>query len=159
MAFLNNFNASEVNPNDQYAPLPAGNYPVVITESSMRDTKNGSGNYLALTMEVCEGEFQGRKIFHNLTRENQNVMAREIGDRQLSQICHAVGVMNPRDSEELHFKPLLAVVKIRKGDGQYADRNEVQRFEGYSATSAPAPAHNPAPRQQQAHAAPWAAAR
>ena len=162
-AFLN-FDASQVNPKDEYQPVPAGSYPVIITDSELRETKTGSGQYLRVTLEVQGGEYQGRKIFHNITLQNQNPTATGIGQRHLSQICHAVGVLQVKDSAELHYKPLIAVVKIRKGDGQYGDSNEVARYEqaqGLPATAAPsfntqAPPPQAAP---QAAAAPWAAGR
>ena len=160
-AFIN-FDASQVNPNDEYTPIPAGSYPVIITESEVRETKNGTGNYLKVTLEIQAGEYQGRKIFHNITLQNQNLTAVGIGQRHLSQICHAVGILQVQDSAQLHHKPLIAVVKIRKGDGQYGDSNEVARYEqaqGMGAVpSFQAPPRQAAP-QPQAAAAPWAAGR
>ena len=160
-AFLN-FDASQVNPQDEYQPIPAGSYPVIISESEIRETKTGSGTYLRVTLDIQGGEYQGRKIFHNITLNNPNPTATGIGQRHLSQICHAVGVLQVKDSAELHYKPLIAVVKIRKGDGQYGDSNEVARYEQAQGMSA-APAYQAPPRavapQPQAAAAPWAAGR
>lgn len=160
-AFLN-FDATQVNPNDEYTPIPAGSYPVIITESEIKETKNGSGNYLKVALEVQGGEFQGRKIFHNITLQNQNPTAVSIGQRHLSQICHAVNVLQVKDSADLHYKPMIAVVKIRKGDGQYGDSNEVQRYEaaqtvGGASSFNPPPQARPAAQPAQAAAAPWAA--
>lgn len=160
-AFLN-FDATQVNPSDEYTPIPAGSYPVIITESEIKETKNGSGNYLKVALEVQGGEFQGRKIFHNITLQNQNPTAVSIGQRHLSQICHAVNVLQVKDSADLHYKPLIAVVKIRKGDGQYGDSNEVQRYEaartvGAAPSFSPPPQARPATQPAQAASAPWAA--
>lgn len=152
-----NFDATTIDPTDEYQPIPAGSYPVIITDSEIRETKNGSGNYLKITLEIQDGEFRQRKLFHNITLQNQNATAVYIGQKHLSQICHAVGVLQVRNSDELHFKPLIAVVKIRKGDGQYGDSNEVQRYEAMTsapAFNAPPPAR---PAAQQPAAAPWAA--
>lgn len=161
MSFIN-FDASQVNPNDEYTPIPAGSYPVIITESEIRETKSGTGNYLRVTLEVQAGEYQGRKIFHNITLQNQNQTAVGIGQRHLSQICHAVGVLQVQDSAQLHHKPLIAVVKIRKGNDGYNDSNEVARYEQAQAF-APAPSFQhsapPVQPQPQAAAAPWAAGR
>ena len=40
----------------------------------------------------------------------------EIARGNLSAICHAVGVMKPRDSTELHHVPLTINVKLKKDD-------------------------------------------
>jgi hypothetical protein len=163
-AFLQ-FDATQVNPNDEYTPIPAGSYPVIITDSEIRDTKNGQGNYLKVTLEVQAGEYQGRKIFHNITLQNQNQTAVSIGQRHLSQICHAVGILQVQDSAQLHHKPLIAVVKIRKGNDGYNDSNEVARYEPAQGMpqAGPVPTFQSPPRQAapqpQAAAAPWAAGR
>ena len=101
----------------------------MITDAEIRHTKDGQGTYMRLALDVQGGQYQGRKIFHNLTRENRNNVAKEIGERQLSQICHAIGVLEPKEKEDILFKPLVAVLKIRKGNEGYSDSNEVQRFQ------------------------------
>lgn len=164
-AFLN-FDATQVDPRDEFQPVPAGSYSVIITESEIKDTKNGSGNYLKLALEIQDGEYRGRKIFHNITLQNQNQTAVSIGQKHLSQICHAVNVLQVHDSQQLHFRPLIAVVKIRKGDGQYGDSNEVQRYEAMPTAPGFQPQHRaetaPPVQQQRPVAqatAPWAAQR
>ena len=158
MSFFENFNASNVNPNDQFSPLPAGNYEVMITDAEIRHTKDGQGTYMRLALDVQSGQYQGRKIFHNLTRENRNNVAKEIGERQLSQICHAIGVLEPKEKEDILFKPLVAVLKIRKGNEGYSDSNEVQRFQTLAnSNGVPSFSVPPQATRQQASSAPWAA--
>lgn len=158
MSFFENFNASNVNPNDQFSPLPAGNYEVMITDAEIRHTKDGQGTYMRLALDVQGGQYQGRKIFHNLTRENRNNVAKEIGERQLSQICHAIGVLEPKEKEDILFKPLVAVLKIRKGNEGYSDSNEVQRFQTLAnSNGVPSFSVPPQATRQQVSSAPWAA--
>ena len=52
-----NFNANEVEPSTGYDPIPAGKYQAVITESEMKPTKTGNGQYLQLEFEIIEGEY------------------------------------------------------------------------------------------------------
>ena len=108
------FDASTVQPTQTFNALPAGSYPVIITASQIKPTKNVDGEYLELTLEVQGGEFQGRKLFDRLNLWNKNPTAVEIAQRQLSALCHAVGVLQLGDSEELHNKPVLAKVGIRQ---------------------------------------------
>lgn len=156
MSFFGNFNASEINPNDQYAPLPAGSYPVIITDVEKRQTKDGQGTYMHITLDVQGGQYQGRKVFHNLTRENRNQKAVEFGDRLFAQICHAIGVLQPKEKEDICYKPLVAVLKVSKGSEGYSDSNDVQRFEALTDAIPSFNAPAPAPRQQTG-SAPWAA--
>lgn len=153
------FDASNIDPSPRFDPIPAGDYPVIIASSEMKHTKDGQGQYLELTLEIQAGEFSGRKLFDRLNLHNSNRQAVEIAQRQLSQICHAVGVLQVTDSEQLHFKPLVAMVKLRPAREKYDASNEIK---GYKAASgAPvqttfqrptAPAANPAPARA---AAPW----
>ena len=124
MADLGNFNANEVEPAEEFHAIPAGKYQAVITESEMRETKNRDGEYLLLVFELIEGEYRGRKVFARLNLANKNPDAVRIARQELSAICRAVGVMNPRDSVELHNLPLTITVRVRKSqDGE--EMNEV----------------------------------
>ena len=114
MANLNGFDATQVDPTVAYEPIPAGKYLVAITESELKPTKNNSGSYLQLTFEVLEGEFRGRKVWDRLCVNHPNPMTVKIARGNLSAICRAVGVMQPRDSVDLHNLPLLITVKLKK---------------------------------------------
>ena len=140
-ADLKGFNAEEVQPQDSFDPIPAGWYTCMITESEMRPTKTGTGEYLQLRLDVIEGEHQGRVVFDRLNLVNDSQTAVEIAQRQLSAICRAVGVMQPNDSGDLHDKPIRVKVAIRPASGGYDASNEVKAYaekEG-GGTSKPAP--------------------
>src|SRR5687768_10917949 len=102
MANLGNFNAHEVDPNSQFDPVPAGKYLAVITASEAKPTRSGKGSFLELTFEILEGDYKGRKLWARLNLENPSEMAVKIARAELSAICHATGVMQPKDSMELH---------------------------------------------------------
>ena len=128
MAHLNNFNANEVEPTSSFEPIPAGKYLAAITESEMKPTKNGSGKYLQLKFTIIEGEYKNRVLWARLNLENPNATAVKIARAELSAICHATGVMTPRDSIELHNLPMVISVKCRKrGDSGELD-NEIAGY-------------------------------
>ena len=129
---LIDFNAEEVEPQSDFSPLPVGNYTVVITQSEMKPTKTGNGQYLQLTLQVVEGEYKNRLIFDRLNIQNPNSVAQQIAQKALSSICRAVGVMHPKDSEELHDKPFSVKIGIRPASGEYGESNIVK---GYSSLS------------------------
>lgn len=143
MANLNGFNANEVEPTASFEAIPAGKYIAAITESEMKATKNGSGNYLQLTFTVLEGEYRNRVLWARLNLSNPNATAVKIARSELSALCRAIGVMQPRDSVELHNIPLLITVKVKKREDTGELTNEIKGFEPKSA-AAGAPQQAPA---------------
>lgn len=138
MANLGNFNASEIEPQGSFEPIPAGWYTAMIVDSEMKPTKNGTGEYLQLRLDIIDGDHQGRVLFDRLNLNNQNQTAVEIAQRQLSAICRSVGVMQPQDSSDLHDKPLRVKVAIRPAGNGYEASNEVKAYEPAQGGSAPA---------------------
>ena len=162
-----NFNAEGVDPNVGFEPIPAGDYTAMITESEIKPTKAGTGAYLQLVWEIVDGVYQGRKLWQRINVQNQSQQAEEIGQRQLSNICHAVNMLQVQDSAELHNRPAIVKVKFVPADGQYNAKNEitsceslqgaVQQPQQVTQPQAVAPvATQPQPAQQQV--APAAAA-
>ena len=135
MANLNGFNAHEVEPNASFEPIPAGKYLAAITESEMKPTKNGSGSYLQMTFTILEGEYKNRILWARLNLNNSNAMAVKIARGELSAICRAVGVMQPRDSVELHNIPLVIQVKCKKRQDNDELTNEIKGYEPKSAVA------------------------
>lgn len=154
-----NFDATQVAPNQPFEVLPAGKYKVHVTDSDMKPTKDGAGQYLWLEMEILDGEYQGRKIWDRLNLVNSNQQAVEIAQRSLSALCHAVGKLQVADSEDLHFIPVIATVKVRPAKGDYAASNEIRGYEpaGNVTPMAARPAAVAAPSAAPATsaAAPW----
>ena len=129
MANLNGFDASQVEPTASYDPIPAGKYLAAITESEMKPTKNGSGSYLQMTFTVLEGEYKNRVLWARLNLNNPNATAVKIARSELSALCHAVGVLTPRDSLELHNIPLVITVKVKKREDTGEHTNEIKAYE------------------------------
>ncbi len=130
MANLNNFNANDVEPTIAFEPIPAGKYLASITASEMKPTRNGKGSYLQLEFAVLDGEYKGRKVWDRLCINHPNDMTQRIARGTLSAICRATGVMQPRDSVELHNIPVLITVKCKKREDNGDLTNEIK---GYAA--------------------------
>jgi hypothetical protein len=159
MAILN-FDASTVQPQDSFSPIPAGDYIAQVTDSSIKPTKSGTGMILNLTWTILDGQYANRKVFDRINIQNQNPEAEKIGQRQLSSVCHAANVMKLQDSNQLHGRPCKITVKIRK-DEQYGDSNEVKGYAAAGASQSAAPmmaAAANAPQQTASAAPPWARA-
>ena len=132
------FDATNVAPMQNFDPIPAGDYVAVITDSDIKQTRAGTGHYLALTFEVTEGPAKGRKVWANLNLQNPNPKAVEIAQRELSAICHAVGALKVQDSQELHYKPMTIRVDIEARDG-YSPSNSIKAYKPANAAVGAAP--------------------
>lgn len=115
-----------------FEPLPAGDYTLEIVESDYTANAKGNGMVLKLTTQVVDGEFANRKLFVNLNLEHENEKAQDIAQREFAALRRAVGVLNPNDSEELHFKAFVAKVGVekRKDNGELTNRVKQYYFEG-----------------------------
>ena len=147
MANLGNFNAHTVEPNAEFEPIPAGKYLAVITGSELKPTKNGSGHYLELTFQVIEGPYKNRLLWSRLNLDNPNELTVQIAKGELSAICRAVGVMQPKDSIELHSLPLVVTVKLKPRGDNGELTNEIK---GYAKKEASVP------QQETSNTPPWA---
>lgn len=144
-----NFDASTVAPSEAYEVLPAGWYNAMIDQSDLKPTKGNDGAYLELRFTVLDGQHANRKVFARLNIRNANAQAQEIAYKNLSSICHAVGVMQVQDSQQLHGRPLKIKVKVRKDTtGQYEDSNDITSYKNIN--EAVGPVGGPAA------ASPWA---
>lgn len=160
MAFLGGtFDASNIEPDTGFEPIPAGDYLVMIVDSNMDTTKDGRGQYLKLQLQVIDGPHANHTLFDRLNLVNDNPKAVDIAQRTLSAICHAVGKLQVSDSTELHNLPLTARVTLRPAG---PDRNGIERaasneVKGYKAAGSAAPAtpfQRPAPASASAPSAP-----
>lgn len=139
------------------SPIPPGAYVAHVIDSTVKDTKAGTGKYVALTWEVLEGQHAGRRIFQNCNIINPNPTAESIGRRVLKAIAAAAGVERVNSSDLLHHKPMSVKVKVRPSgpDKQGIHREAQNEMDeaGFSAIQRHAPAR-PAPATQQRPAAP-----
>ena len=77
MALLD-FDANTVEPQVEFAPVPAGKYIAAIVESEMKDNSAGTGRYLALTFELLEGQYKGHKLWAYLNLDHPNSLTVKI---------------------------------------------------------------------------------
>ena len=134
MADLHNFNANHVEPTTEFEAIPAGKYEAIIVDSELKPTKSGTGHYLQLSFQIQEGDCKGRIIWTRLNLDNPNATAVKIARSELSAICHAVGVMEPKDSVDLHNLPMVIDVKCRKRTDSDEITNEISSYTKREAT-------------------------
>ena len=142
------FDSTQVEPSTgQPDPVPPGKYAVQIVGSDVRATKAGTGVGANFEMEICEGAYSGQKIWAWINLQNQNRQAEEIGQRELSAVCHAAGVPMVTDTAELHGRLFTVDVKIEPDSRTGEPRNGIKKYMAYeppapaaAATAPPAPA-------------------
>lgn len=110
------FNAAGIKPNAALLAIPSGQYPVIITKSEEKPTKNGAGSYIEFEMTIQGGEYAGRKLYDRLNINNPNQTAVDIAYATLSAICHVTGRLQIQDTAQLHGVPFIAVVNKRVRD-------------------------------------------
>ena len=120
--------------------IPEGDYKAVIVETSpdLESTKDGNGKFLKLKLVITEGQQRDTEFIERLNLENANPTAVKIAYESLAKISAAVGISGsyPKNSEELHNKYLLIVVKTVKGkpyvkDGQEYQGHDKSEIKGY----------------------------
>ena len=124
-----NFDANQVEPHVGFDPIPTGKYEVVIAHSEDKPAKSGDGRYLQLEFEVISGDYKGRKLWERLMLQHSNALTVKIARAKLSSLCRACGVMQPKDSLELHNLPIIAKVKVKRRKDSDEMDNEFVAFE------------------------------
>lgn len=133
MSDLSGFDANAVEPSKGFGLIPRGDYDAVIVDSDKKTTQAGDGSYLEFQFQFLSGEYQNRRLFHKLNLWNKSAEAVQISKGELSAICRAVGIMTPKDSNELHNKPLKISVAIKKNKKSGEDENRIVGFKARNA--------------------------
>ena len=123
-------NIDDIKPQDNnYEPIPRGEYEVWATEAAVKFTKAGTGQYIRLVFEVLEGQYTRRKLFLNLNIKNPSAQAQEIGLGQLSALCKAMGKTGiVDDTEELLNQRVIAHVKVDELGYNGEPENKITHF-------------------------------
>ena len=110
------FNAQQYDPTQGGGSLPVGRHPVIIESSEVKANKANDGGYLQLNVKLIDGPQTGTTGAYRLNLYHSNPQTAEIAHRQLSAICHCVGVFNVQDSAQLHNIPFIIEVGLQKGE-------------------------------------------
>lgn len=127
-----NFDASGVPPSTgELEPIPAAWYDVAMDQSETKPTKDAATtghSFLECRFNVTSGQYAGRKLYARFNLNNSNPVAKEIAYKEFSAVCHATGVMQVMDSQQLHGIPLKVKVKVRAAEGNYGPANDITTY-------------------------------
>jgi len=132
------YNTSDIPENqNNFEPIPVGWYEVTINSADLKETKAGTGEYIAMRYDVLGPAHQGRVIFGNLNFRNPNPKAQDIGIQQLGEIMRAIGLPSVEDTDQLVGGHLEIKVKIREASGGYDASNDVSGFRAVKGGAVP----------------------
>jgi hypothetical protein len=157
MAFLSqSFDVSELpQASKDYSVLPAGWYSATIAGAEVKETKAGTGEYIAIKYSITGPTHQGRVIFGNLNIKNPNPKAEEIGRQELGDIMRAIGLARVTDTDQLIGGSLVIKLDVKE-DKKYGERNEVKGFKAVMGAVSGLPTAAPAAPASAKAAPPWA---
>jgi hypothetical protein len=151
-----NFDATTVDPAQALEALPAGTYICTLTDSEQKENSSGTGHHMRMVFTVQEGEYKGRKVIETLNLWNKSEAAQEIAWREFSALCHATGVLQVQDTQQLHGQPVLLTLTVEESE-QYGAQNRIKAYDAVMPGSAPqAPSTAQPPQAPAAPAAPAA---
>jgi hypothetical protein len=129
MAQLNEtFSADALPVSDRnFEPLPAGWYTAVVNGAEIKNTKAGTGQYIAVRYDITGPTHQGRVVFGNLNIKNPNPKAEEIGRQQLGELMRAIGLATVQDTDQLIGGQLSIKLDVRESE-QYGASNDVKGY-------------------------------
>jgi hypothetical protein len=132
-----------------FDPLPAGWYFATITESELKTTKAGNGEYISIKYEVTGPTHQGRGIYSMLNIRNPNPKAEEIGLGQLRSLMAAINLNDLQDTDQLLGGSLQIKLNVKR-DEEYGDKNEVKQYKALSTVMPSQSSSMPMPPQPSA---------
>lgn len=143
------FNANEVKPTYN-SVIPVGWYlaGLVRIEEKLGEKDGKRTVSLACTWSILDGEQKGRQTSDWIMLQHPNETAVNIGKARLSAICHAINVMNVKDTGQLLNLPAMIHVGLRKRKDTGEDDNFIKAIlsrKQYSEKNATRPGAVPVP--------------
>lgn len=137
----------EIEQKPDYAPIPAGDYPVVIKEAELKDTAKG-GMRVAIRYEIEAGALAGRLVFDSLNIINtgpKKATVEQIGRRQLHDLLGAIGKPGSQDTNDMLGGRLKVRIKLTNNVdfpnevGKYMPLNAAPVRQSFTPPAAPQP--------------------
>lgn len=142
--------------------LPKDRYPMQVIESEVKPTKKAKeakdpslGQLAVFKWEVIAGEYKGRTVYNQINIVNENPQAVEIGNKELTSMCKALGLEGMEDTEETHGIPCYVELGVEEdAKGKYPDKNVFKKYEPYDDTPKAPPKKDKAKKKKKKKA-PW----
>jgi len=122
---------------NDFEPLPDGEYLMSIDYAEIIETKSKRGEHLKLELIVLEspdGANHNRRVFQYHMIRHDNEATQRIGREYIEELGRAIGLpepMNIQDTTQFINQAVRAKLKTKKGSGDYGDSNEVEKYFAY----------------------------
>ncbi len=110
----------------EYTLATPGKYKVEIIDSSEEISAAGN-RYLKLKLSIMEGTHKGTWIWDDLNLYHPTESVQGLARQILGTISKACGIIGPKDTSELHYKPLFALLDVEP-EGDYPAKNVVKKY-------------------------------
>lgn len=138
MAILNQeFDVESLPEGTNYELLPAGWYNCAIASAELKDTKEKTGQFIAVRYNIIGPTHEGRVVFGNLNIKNASSKAEEIGRQQLGELMRAIGLAKVTDTDQLIGGNLQIKLAIRDAANGYDASNEVRGYKSIEGGNLP----------------------
>ena len=128
-----------------FEPVPAGIYDVQVTDADVKTTKNGDGQYIWLELTIVKTpEYNGRKIFANITVSNPSQKAMDIGRAQIMDLCEIFSFTSGFNDTDM-LKNQLLKVKVKVQEGTQERPTKSNQVTAYLYPDGHAPGKGPLP--------------
>lgn len=117
----------------EFTALPEGEYSAVIEKSELKDTKDGTGQYVSVMWKVTDGPHKKRVLWHNYHIKNKSAKAVSISKEQLSKLISVNPGASPQIQSPMDLLGLKAVLTV--GVKFNRDMVEENTITGYSETT------------------------
>lgn len=148
-----NFDINELpKSTSSFEPLAPGWYVVSIKDAKLKETKDRTGQYIAVQYVTDKN----RTVFGNINIRNANPKAEEIGRSQLGELMRAIGLTRVTDTDQLIGASLQIKLSIREAANGYEASNDIKGYKAIEGGMMPAVSHAAAPAATAKAAPPWA---
>lgn len=148
MGNLEFYNSEDYQEMGKWELIPEGVYRAIIAESSLEKTQAGDGEFLKITWQILDGDFEDAKIIERLNLKNKNEKAVAIAGRIMKSICIAIGNLHPKDSSELHDVPIMITVAISENKKYGTNENKIKKYEPIEPIASNITASKPSPKKE-----------
>jgi len=122
-----NFDAKNHTPSEGYTPIPEGTYQAIIDKTEMKNNKALTGEFLAITWSISDGDNSGRTVIDRLNLTNPSEKAVQIAKDTLQKICDALEIDNLENHEDLRGKTAEIEIYIEEQSG-YGPGNKIGEY-------------------------------
>ena len=155
------FDPTSVAPAEDFVVLPAGDYPAMIEETDVKQTKAKNGHYFEFKFLIIDGPAKGRYLWDRMNIDNPSEKAVAIAQRSLSALVNAtIGAVPFVNTDQLKNKSCILVVKTKDNENSIRTYKAMggapqqQQAPPMVAPGQQSPVQQPAPPVQQAQQSP-----